>query len=303
MEKNKYDYLFLIGWFDPSGTICYKYQVIPCNFEKADNKPKDFCFQMYFDIPELTDKEKSVLDVRSEDNIDDVLTQKFNLRYMDNLGVLSESQKLKYEYDEEKAQTTKYMIMKVLSIPEKEIYFKGEKILSHDRKIHDKYTELLNRRHHQYRLNDYNIIDLLELVTNHYYINDRKLRFNLYYSNADIFGSYVSYFLMDRMVSKSREDHFCLDLNLPIPAYKGFGYDSAYSIIGNIIQEFMSRHIVGDYIVFISLNGNEMTELYSVDFEEDDCYIWENDWWEGEEDIVLNGFIPFCELSMDDIKR
>ena len=59
----------------------------------------------------------------------------------------------------------------------------------------------------------------------------------------------------------------------------------------HIIGEYIEKHItyVDDIIAVISLDGNIINELFLVEITTESNFIWQNDWWEGEEYIDLFG--------------
>ncbi len=63
-----------------------------------------------------------------------------------------------------------------------------------------------------------------------------------------------------------------------------------YDIIVNIIDAWCQEHYYGHFLVTLSIDGDLRVEhLY---FETEDLkWVWENDWWEGQKDIKLIGFI------------
>lgn len=71
-----------------------------------------------------------------------------------------------------------------------------------------------------------------------------------------------------------------------------YGQDP-YSAIGKYIRENIT--IIEDIIAVIEINGVETNELFMVDMKEDGFFIWESDWYEGEEKVVLIDFFPVSE--------
>ena len=71
---------------------------------------------------------------------------------------------------------------------------------------------------------------------------------------------------------------------------------SPYAIIAEPIEKWSENHYYGDFLVTISIDGFETTEILS--FEPGDGYVWENDWWEGEEYVKLLGFIPIDDIRI-----
>lgn len=60
----------------------------------------------------------------------------------------------------------------------------------------------------------------------------------------------------------------------------------------HIIGEYIEKHItyVDDIIAVISLDGNIINELFLVEITTESNFIWQNDWWEGEENVELIDF-------------
>lgn len=71
-----------------------------------------------------------------------------------------------------------------------------------------------------------------------------------------------------------------------------YGQDP-YSAIGKYIRENIT--IIEDIIAVIEINGVETNELFMVDMNEDGYFIWNSDWYEGEEKVVLIDFFPVSE--------
>ena len=60
----------------------------------------------------------------------------------------------------------------------------------------------------------------------------------------------------------------------------------------HIIGEYIEKHItyVDDIIAVISLDGNIINELFLVEITTESNFIWQRDWWEGEENVELIDF-------------
>lgn len=60
----------------------------------------------------------------------------------------------------------------------------------------------------------------------------------------------------------------------------------------HIIGEYIEKHItyIDDIIAVISLDGNIINELFLVEITTESNFIWQNDWWEGEENVELIDF-------------
>lgn len=70
---------------------------------------------------------------------------------------------------------------------------------------------------------------------------------------------------------------------------------SPYAEIGDKVNTYARIYGYDDYIVTIDLGGRVITELLIF---EDGELIWENDWWEGETDVNLLGFIPVSHIKI-----
>lgn len=68
-----------------------------------------------------------------------------------------------------------------------------------------------------------------------------------------------------------------------------------YSVIGNYILNHVTA--IEDMIAVIRINGVVIKELYMADVEADGYFYWENDWWEGEEDVALLDFFPVSDAE------
>jgi len=68
-----------------------------------------------------------------------------------------------------------------------------------------------------------------------------------------------------------------------------------YSAIGKYIRNHITA--IEDMIVVIKINEVKTNQLYMVDIDEENCFIWENDWWEGEDDVTLIDFFPVSEAQ------
>ena len=73
------------------------------------------------------------------------------------------------------------------------------------------------------------------------------------------------------------------------------GNDPYTEIADGIIKKWCEKYGYTDFLVTILLNGVEFTEFLSAsDFQ----FIWENDWWEGEKDVQLLGFVPIASINI-----
>ena len=69
-----------------------------------------------------------------------------------------------------------------------------------------------------------------------------------------------------------------------------------YAIIVEPIEKWSEEHYYGSFLVTISADGFEITDILM--YEPGDGYIWENDWWEGEQDVKLLGFMPIDDIRI-----
>ena len=69
---------------------------------------------------------------------------------------------------------------------------------------------------------------------------------------------------------------------------------SPYVMIGKIIERWAQTHYYTDFLVTLSLDGKETTELLLC--EPNAELEWLNDWWEGQKDIKQIGFRPVTEI-------
>lgn len=68
-----------------------------------------------------------------------------------------------------------------------------------------------------------------------------------------------------------------------------------YSAIGKYIRDHIT--VIEDIIAVIRINDIETNQLFTVDTSEENYFIWETDWWEGEEDVTLIDFFPVSEAQ------
>ena len=81
--------------------------------------------------------------------------------------------------------------------------------------------------------------------------------------------------------------------NLP----KKIESNDPYTEIADIIKEWCEKNCWCDFVVTIAINGEELTDFLSFDAAEMD-FIWEVDWWEGEKDVQLLGFLPIDNIRI-----
>ena len=71
-----------------------------------------------------------------------------------------------------------------------------------------------------------------------------------------------------------------------------YGQDP-YSVIGKYIRDHITA--IEDIIAVIEIDDITTNQLFMVDMNEENYFIWENDWYEGEKDIALIDFFPVSE--------
>lgn len=71
-----------------------------------------------------------------------------------------------------------------------------------------------------------------------------------------------------------------------------YGQDP-YSVIGKYIRDHIT--VIEDIIAVIEIDDITTNQLFMVDMNEENYFIWENDWYEGEKDIALIDFFPVSE--------
>ena len=69
--------------------------------------------------------------------------------------------------------------------------------------------------------------------------------------------------------------------------------EDPYASVGKYIRDHITA--IEDIIAVIELDGVETNELFMVDMAEDGYFIWEYDWWEGENSVALIDFFPVSE--------
>ena len=71
-----------------------------------------------------------------------------------------------------------------------------------------------------------------------------------------------------------------------------YGQDP-YSVIGKYIRDHITA--IEDIIAVIEIDDITTSQLFMVDMNEEDYFIWNNDWYEGEKDVALIDFFPVSE--------
>lgn len=70
-----------------------------------------------------------------------------------------------------------------------------------------------------------------------------------------------------------------------------------YTEIANIIDDWCRKNFYDSFVVTLSRDGQIITEYLEFDGGDFD-FIWGNDWYEGEKDIILIGFMPMQQLRV-----
>ena len=82
---------------------------------------------------------------------------------------------------------------------------------------------------------------------------------------------------------------------------------TGYAAVSGVLTSANNNFLLGSYIVQMQIgysNGmlpektdlSDITEFLSVD--EDGNYIWEHDWWEGQDVIIITGFAPLEDVDI-----
>ena len=71
-----------------------------------------------------------------------------------------------------------------------------------------------------------------------------------------------------------------------------YGQDP-YSVIGKYIRDHITA--IEDIIAVIKIDDITTNQLFMVDMNEENYFIWNNDWYEGEKDVALIDFFPVSE--------
>lgn len=64
--------------------------------------------------------------------------------------------------------------------------------------------------------------------------------------------------------------------------------ENPYDIIGNYIEKHIP--VIDDIIAVISIDGEIRNELFLVEISSTNNFVWQIDWWEGEENVELIDF-------------
>ena len=70
-----------------------------------------------------------------------------------------------------------------------------------------------------------------------------------------------------------------------------------YDEIGEVIEKWCQGPSgrYGDFLVTVLINGEPSTHVLEFDANSVG-FIWSTDWWEGEKDVVLYGFMPIADI-------
>jgi hypothetical protein len=71
-----------------------------------------------------------------------------------------------------------------------------------------------------------------------------------------------------------------------------YGQDP-YSVIGKYIRDHITA--IEDIIAVIKIDDITTNQLFMADMNEENYFIWDNDWYEGEKDVALIDFFPVSE--------
>lgn len=72
---------------------------------------------------------------------------------------------------------------------------------------------------------------------------------------------------------------------------------SPYDYICEPIEEWCKKNYYTDFLVTIRVGDREITEYLGLE-DNASSFVWEYDWWEGEEDVRLLGFAPVDGIKL-----
>lgn len=82
----------------------------------------------------------------------------------------------------------------------------------------------------------------------------------------------------------------------------GTTFKTPYDSIAEIIEEWCQKNYYGNFLVTLRLNGELCVEyLYFGTGDPnwpDPHWVWESDWWEGQKDVELVGFIDISSVHV-----
>lgn len=70
-----------------------------------------------------------------------------------------------------------------------------------------------------------------------------------------------------------------------------------YEEVCNVISDWCNENFYDSFVVTLTLNGERTSEYLSFDASEWE-WEWDMDWWEGEEEVILNGFAPMTAIDI-----
>ena len=75
-----------------------------------------------------------------------------------------------------------------------------------------------------------------------------------------------------------------------------------YDIIADEIEKWCQEHYYGSFLVTLRINGELCVEYLIYETGDpnwpDPHLIWESDWWEGQKDVELVGFIDISSVRV-----
>lgn len=74
--------------------------------------------------------------------------------------------------------------------------------------------------------------------------------------------------------------------------------ENPYDVIGNYIEKHIS--VIDNIIAVISINGKICNELFLVEISSTSNFVWQTDWWEGEENVELIDFFFVSDACKED---
>lgn len=74
-----------------------------------------------------------------------------------------------------------------------------------------------------------------------------------------------------------------------------------YDAVTAVIEQFAMRNGYESFVVRLSLDGYETNELLILDGNYSCQFEWNNDWWEGQKDVYLIGYVPLSEIRVNNI--
>ena len=81
--------------------------------------------------------------------------------------------------------------------------------------------------------------------------------------------------------------------------------ETGYSVVSDIIERWCDKHYWDDFLVTIKYWYDvEKKPTINTEILEYDGYRgfeWVNDWWEGQQNVELLGFMPVSELKFENI--